>query len=205
MENDNKITDEIEKVGYRHLCPVSELIQGDKIHKCIRNVPIIYRWWFPEDSPIMNYLREYVKSHAEDHKMKYLLEHGLRRITIGSTEYYALYFGKSDEGRTRFSRHINGPEKDSTLRKTIRAILTLMKDRECNRKKRIYDILSECYFEWTEFLDEDKNLIHSFEVMAIAIGYYPLNLDDNPSISEDKWGAKITEQRTILNKTPITK
>ena len=80
-----------------------------------------------------------------------------------------------------------------------------MKDRECNRKKRIYDILSECYFEWTEFLDEDKNLKHSFEVMAIAIGYYPLNLDDNPSISEDKWGAKITEQRTILNKTPITK
>lgn len=194
MENDNKITDEIEKVGYRHLCPVSELIQGDKIHKCIRNVPIIYRWWFPDKSPIIEYLREYVKSHAKDYKMKYLLDNGLRKITIGNCEYNALYFGKSDKGRTRFSNHDKGSEEDSTLRKTIRAILTLIKDKDCDNIEKIDDILSKCYFEWTEFLREDGQLIDCFEVMAIAIGYYPLNLKDNPRISKD-WRDTISNAR----------
>lgn len=215
MANSIMVTDLVEKVGCRHLCPVSELKSGRKIDERIREVPILYRWWFPEKSLIMDYLRDYVNSHAEDYKMKYLLEHGLRKIKIGDTEYCALYFGKSDTGRTRFKNHVKGAEDDSTLRKTIRAILTLMNDKDCDNVKRIDDILSECYYEWTEFLDQDGLLIDSFEVMAISLGYYPLNLEDNPSVSsnldgdfsvsEDNWVRKIMEQRKNLKEIPIIK
>lgn len=201
MANDFNITDLIEEVGCRHLCPVSELFNDNKIHKRIREESILYRWWFPQDSPIMDYLCDYAKNHAE---VKYMIKHGLRKIKIGKRYYFALYLGKSDRGRTRFSSHVKGPENDSTLRRTIRAILTLMKDKECNSKKRIDDILTKCYFEWTEFLGEDGWLIDCFEVMAIAIGCYPLNLDDNPSASKG-WASEITKKRKEIKDIPIIK
>ena len=193
MANSIMVTDRVEKVGCRHLCPVSELKRGRNIDERIREVPILYRWWFPEKSLIMDYLRDYVNSHAEDYKMKYLLEHGLRKITIGTTEYYALYLGKSENGKNRFLHHLRGPEKDSTLRKTIKAILSRLQDEDISKEK-INKVLSECYYEWTEFLDEDGKLIDSFEVMTISMGYYPLNLDDNPLISK-KWYSTISDAR----------
>ena len=79
---------------------------------------------------------------------------------------------------------MKGAIKNSTLRKSISAILFLLKDKDCNQKNRINEMLIPCYFEWMEFLGEDEILIDSFEIMAISIGHYPLNLEDNPSVSK---------------------
>jgi hypothetical protein len=48
-----------------------------------------------------------------------------------------------------------------------------------------------------EFLEDDRELIDSFEMMAIAIGYYPLNMEGNTSISEE-WKKSIVDRRKEL-------
>ena len=177
--------DLLDKIGQHHLCLAAELKHGKRHDDILQDVSILYRWWFPKTSPIMTYLNRYVHENPNDYQMRYLLEHGLQAMEIGNSTYYALYFGKSTEGRTRFKKHINGPIKNSTIRKTIRAILHLLKDKDYNKKERISSVLTPCYFEWMEFLNEDAKLIDSFEIMAITVGHYPLNLEDNSSVSKE--------------------
>ena len=156
--------------------------------------PILYRWWFPSDSPIVAYLKDYITKHPEDIDMKYMYSR-LKKKEIGYTIYYALYFGKSINGRKRFGQHIRGPIKQSTLRETLRAVLSL-KGEICT-EERISDELQKCYYEWMEFCEDDRELIDCFEMMAIAIGYYPLNMEGNTSISEE-WKKSIVDRRKEL-------
>lgn len=156
--------------------------------------PILYRWWFPSDSPIVAYLKDYITKHPEDIDMKYMYSR-LKKKEIGYTIYYALYFGKSTNGRKRFGQHIRGPIKQSTLRETLRAVLSL-KGEICT-EERISDELQKCYYEWMEFCEDDRELIDCFEMMAIAIGYYPLNMEGNTSISEE-WKKSIVDRRKEL-------
>jgi len=154
----------------------------------------LYRWWFPEDSPIVIYLENYIERHPEDIDMHYVYAR-LKRKELNDKVYYALYFGKSIDGRKRFGQHTRGPVKQSTLRETLRAILSIQG--LAYAEQNISDILCKCYYEWMEFMPEDYELIDSFEMMAIAIGYYPLNLDGNSSISEP-WKAAIMDKRKEL-------
>ena len=101
----------------------------------------------------------------------------------------------STNGRKRFGQHIRGPIKQSTLRETLRAVLSL-KGEICT-EERISDELQKCYYEWMEFCEDDRELIDCFEMMAIAIGYYPLNMEGNTSISEE-WKKSIVDRRKEL-------
>lgn len=182
-------------IGQHYIYAVPDLYIGNRLRTDILSEEhFLYRWWFPSNSPILKYLEEYLKAHPEDVDMHYV-QARLKKKKIGDETYYALYFGKSIDGRKRFGQHTRGPVKQSTLRETLRAILSIQ-GLPCSEED-ISAELRRCYYEWMEFLPEDYELIDSFEMMAIAIGYYPLNLDGNSSISEP-WKAAIMDKRKEL-------
>lgn len=182
-------------IGQHYIYAVKDLYNGNKLKtELLSEEHFLYRWWFPAESPIVKYLEAYLAKHPEDIDMHYVYSR-LKRKTIGETTYFALYFGKSTNGRKRFGQHTRGNVKQSTLRETLRAILEL-KGNPCE-EENISDVLNDCYYEWMEFLEEDYELIDSFEMMAIAIGYYPLNFDGNNSISES-WKTAIVNKRKKL-------
>jgi hypothetical protein len=82
--------------------------------------------------------------------------------------------------------------KSSTLRRTIHALLTKNHPLLAN-EDFISEILSKCYYEWMELSDEHE-LLDAFEMMAISLGCYPLNLDGHVAISKD-WKELIETQR----------
>ena len=181
--------------GQHYICAVKELYNGNKLKtELISEEHFLYRWWFPAESPIVKYLEAYLAQHPEDIDMRYVYSR-LKRKMIGETTYFALYLGKSTNGRKRFGQHTRGTIKQSTLRETLRAILEL-NGNPC-KEEGISNVLNDCYYEWMEFLEEDHELIDSFEMMAIAIGYYPLNFDGNNSISES-WKTAIIHKRKEL-------
>ena len=171
---------------------VKNLYNGNKLRADILSEEhFLYRWWFPEDSPVVAYLENYLAQHTEDIDMHYVYAR-LKRQELNNKTYYALYFGKSTNGRKRFGQHMRGSVKQSTLRETLCAIQEL-NGNPC-AEEEINNILNECYYEWMEFMPEDHELIDSFEMMAIAIGYYPLNLEGNSSISKP-WKTAIMDKR----------
>jgi len=179
------------RIGQHYIYAVPDLFKGKNLRTDILSEEhFLYRWWFPSNSPIVKYLEDYLKANPEDADMHYV-HYRLKKKEIANTTYYALYFGKSTDGRNRFGQHMRGPVKQSTLRETLRAILSIQ-GLPCTESD-ITNVLRQCYYEWMEFLPEDYELIDCFEMMAIAISYYPLNLDGNSSISE-------TWKNDILNK-----
>ena len=138
--------------------------------------PILYRWWFPETSKVVKILREWKGSD---------LLAGVQTREFEGTTYYALYFGKSNNGYRRFCQHSTGNVHTSTLRRTIHSLLT---DEEYNKpmhEKQIDEILKDCYFEWAVIDKEEESLVECIEAICIVHGTYPLNIDGNPAIDED--------------------
>lgn len=181
----------IKPMGKYCICAASELYKDHKLSQELAEEYYLYRWWFPSSSPIVIFLKEYVEQHPEDEEMRHLHCH-LKQCKIAGTIYSALYFGKSTNGRERFKKHIKGPMKNSTLRRTIYSLLAHMPT-EQQTEERISEILGECYYEWIE-LPNDHELMGPFETMAIALGGYPLNLDGNHHLSSG-WKNKIVQER----------
>ena len=181
-----------------HIFAVSDLCPNKRIQtKLLPEVPYIYRWWFPADSLPMQLLQQHISNNPKDIVMDYVNKR-LKRQIFGEKEYYALYVGKSKNGRNRFTEHIHGSVRLSTLRKTIAAILLLMKQEVT--QVNITNVLRECYFEWIELKNnytDDSELMDCLEMMAITIGHYPLNMEGNTSISEE-WKKAIMDQRKEL-------
>ena len=187
---------QISQIGQHYMCAVSELYKDNKLTSSpLRDEYLLYRWWFPHSSLVMDYLRDYIAQNPEDIVMKSVFAR-IKTKVINNQTYYALYLGKSIHGRTRFRNHIVGPMKSSTLRRTIYALLTKNHPLQAN-EDCISEILSKCYYEWMEFCEDDRELIDCFEMMAIAIGYYPLNMEGNTSISEE-WKKSIVDRRKEL-------
>ena len=156
--------------------------------------PILYRWWFPEESAVMDILTQYSHSDAE---MATLLQHVETR-EIENKTYYALYFGKSNNGYHRYSQHSTGNVHISTLRRTLYGLcLTENEAKQYikEREEEITRMLQECYYEWIPF-DEEGKLVECVESICIALGKYPLNLDGNPAIS-DSWREYVMEKRKL--------
>ena len=77
--------------------------------------PGVYRWWFPKDNA------EELLSHFKNRVL--LKDVKLQERKIKGKQYVALYFGISSDMRRRIRWHIRGPFTNSTLRRTLRAIL----------------------------------------------------------------------------------
>ena len=173
------------------------VLDGMRLHKVgvegdipIPHIPILYRWWFPEDSEVLQVIRDFS---LNDPELAGLLEKVDERL-IDRKSYYALYFGKSNDGNRRFKNHISGNVHHSTLRLTLYGLCI---DRHYDKVKeeQVSQILRECYFEWVPFTEEAV-LVECLEGICIAVGNYPLNIDGNPSIS-CTWRRHLLDVRNI--------
>ena len=156
--------------------------------------PVLYRWWFPEGAAVMDVLTQYSHSDAE---MATLLQQVETR-EIENKTYYALYFGKSNNGYHRYSQHSTGNVYISTLRRTLYGLcLTENGEKQYikEREEEITRMLQECYYEWIPFDNEGK-LVECVESICIALGKYPLNVDGNPAIS-NQWRDYLLEKRKL--------
>ena len=175
-------------------CAVSELYKDNKLcTDLLHEEYYLYRWWFPMNSPIVIFIKGYIEQHPEDKEMQFVYDH-LKQQKIGDDMFCALYFGKSTNGRERFKKHIKGPMRNSTLRRTIYAILMQMPN-ESHSEEHISELLSQCYYEWIE-LPNDHELMGPFETIAIAMGGYPLNIEGNHLVST-AWIQCMTQERKI--------
>ena len=162
--------------------------------------PILYRWWFAGNSKPMIALKKYLDEHPTDIEMQQLFSQLEERKFEGKKQkYYALYFGKSNNGYRRYIQHSTGNVHTSTLRHTLYG-LCLTENGESLYSKQldkeeITRILRECYFEWLPFNEEGK-LVECVEGICIALGKYPLNVDGNPAIS-DQWREYVMDKRKL--------
>lgn len=154
--------------------------------------PILYRWWFPEDAEVVKLI---LKRGTKDAALAKFIEQ-IHTCTINGKLYYAIYFGKSNKGYRRYIQHAKGNAHVSTIRHTLYG-LCIGNKYDKAKEQLIDEILEKCYFEWISFKDEEY-LIECIEVICIALGSYPLNIDGNPSISE-KWREHILESRKLKN------
>lgn len=156
--------------------------------------PILYRWWFPEGSAVMDVLTQYSHSNAE---MAILIRQ-FETCKIENKTYYALYFGKSNNGYRRYIQHSTGNVHTSTIRHTLYGLcLTENGEKQYikEREEEITHMLQECYYEWMPF-DEEGKLVECVESICIALGKYPLNVDGNPAIS-DQWREYVMDKRKL--------
>ena len=154
---------------------------------------ILYRWWFPSNSIVVSALNKQCKKYPE---LTALLNEVETR-TIDGQLYYALYFGKSNNGYHRYCQHTTGNVHLSTLRHTIYG-LCIGDTYDKTKEPLITDILRQCYCEWISFENEGK-LVECIEGICIALGKYPLNVDGNPAIS-DGWCKELMAKRKLKNK-----
>lgn len=146
--------------------------------------PILYKWWFHEDSKIMKVLRTY-----GDYIQFERIEKKIIDDTCGT--YYALYLGKGINGKRRLKSHLSKHKRTSTLRRTISALLQTIDENE------ITNSLSTCYYEWCE-LDCDNVCLENIEKEEIEKGYFPLNLKDNPN-TDNRLKEVIRNNRKTFN------
>ena len=145
-------------------------------------------------------LKKYLDEHPTDIEMQQLFSQLEERKFEGKKQkYYALYFGKSNNGYRRYIQHTTGNVHTSTIRHTLYG-LCLTENGESLYSKQldkeeITRILRECYFEWLPFNEEGK-LVECVESICIALGKYPLNVDGNPAIS-DSWREYVMEKRKL--------
>lgn len=151
---------------------------------------ILYRWWFPEKSPVMDAIRDFAK---KDKELAALLKQ-VETCKIEGKTYYALYFGKSNNGYRRYCQHTTGNVHLSTIRHTVYG-LCIGEKYDKAKEDQITDILKDCYYEWISFKGED-NLVECVEGICIALGKYPLNVDGNPAIRE-KWREHLMDIRKL--------
>lgn len=169
-------------------------------YKKVPNKPILYRWWFPEDSPVLKKIYEYIEEQKDKELATFLAEKVEKRSDLGDGKmYYALYFGQSIKGHKRLRQHIKKTVRVSTVRHTVFGLVYgeyNIANKEKNERK-IDEILQHCYCEWTDICD-DANLVVCFESICIALGNYVLNIDGNPAITEN-WRKKLLEVREKSN------
>ena len=152
---------------------------------------ILYRWWFPQNSPVMGELTDFAK---KDKELTALLKQ-VETCQIEGKTYYALYFGKSNNGYRRYCQHTTGNVHLSTIRHTIYG-LCIGEKYDKAKEPLITELLQQCYYEWIEFPEKEGKLVECIEGICIALGKYPLNVDGNPAISE-KWREYVMDKRKL--------
>ena len=159
--------------------------------------PVLYRWWFPANSEVVTMLSEWK---GKDSKKPINLLDGVLTREIDGKTYYALYFGKSNDGYRRFMQHSKGNLHTSTLRRTIHSLLTDEKYNKPIREQQIDEILQDCYFEWAVIEKEEESLVECIEAICIVHGTYPLNIDGNPAINQTWRDYMMNERGKVKDK-----
>lgn len=151
-------------------------------NKTLSNVeskPGVYRWWFPEDE------WDIIRNVFDDPSL--IDDSKLLKDTINDVKYVALYIGKSKKLKRRIKQHVEGPDRHSTLRRSIKATLRP----NSNGKNAIDHCLDKCYWEWCYCPCPDTREVAELHQHKIA---YPLNIKDNYTVSP-KWIANLKRLR----------
>ena len=152
---------------------------------CVEPRPGVYRWWFPIQKATEILCGFKNKDLAQTMNF-------MTRDIQGDT-YIGLYFGISNDMRRRIRWHIIGPFKSSTLRRTLRAIVSPNDDDEA-AKTKVNDIIDKCYWEW-EYLDSSSQA-EALETTELAQDKfaYPLNISKNKTVPA-QWVAELKARR----------
>lgn len=176
---------------------------GEAMNKQENPLPptaVLYRWWFPEDSPVWKVITDYHQKHIKDDIVFAEFFKHIEQCTIKGKTYYALYFGKSNKGSRRYNQHTKGTVGNSTIRHTVYGLLFPNKQYDPDKEQKISDIVHQCYCEWVAIDGaEGANWIGCLESICIALGNYPLNVDGNPAIGK-AWRKVLLNARKISKK-----
>lgn len=115
----------------------------------------------------------------------------LNKREIDGQKYYALYFGASNDLRKRFNQHLQKTARQSTLRHTLKALLS--NDSVCTEDAISQFFCDFCYCEWVETKDESTAKEIKMQELSRSDKYYPLNILGNKAIP-----AEIAEQLSSL-------
>ena len=138
----------------------------------VPQLPGCYRWWFRLDGAI-----ELLKNVPNIDWTK------IQTININNLTYYALYIGIAEKTKTsnlceRLKKHIKGSVDNSSLRKTISALLG------CVPEKDISDFIDEyCYVDFEEMESGEK--AEEIETYELSQNYYPLNYNKNKVVDKN--------------------
>ena len=147
--------------------------------------PGVYRWWFPKDNA------EELLSHFKNRVL--LKDVKLQERKIKGKQYVALYFGISSDMRRRIRWHIRGPFTNSTLRRTLRAILAPNTNDDA-AASIVNQWLDSCYWGWdyTDTAEIAEQL--ETEKLAQQKFAYPLNISKNETMPT-AWIAELKNLR----------
>ena len=147
--------------------------------------PGVYRWWFPKTKA-----EELLAHFKNQNSLKGKI---LQERTINGKQYVALYFGISNDMHRRIRWHIRGPFRSSTLRRTLRAILTPITDDD-KAASIVNQWLDSCYWEW-DYTDtaEKAEQVETAELAQQKFAY-PLNISKNETMPA-AWIAELKNLR----------
>ena len=178
VENNTIVVNKIYRLMREKMHSVREILSNPKI---VPTDPVLYRWWVPCDGCVINSLLQKSK---EFPCLRPILEN-MEMSLLDNKPYYAIYFGKSENGKTRIvTQHIKGNVGNSTIRHTLYGILINDKYNP-NNEDCISKIMENTYFEWHSFKQTETELIVPLEAICIALGNYPLNIDGNCAVNKD--------------------
>ncbi len=148
--------------------------------------PGVYRWWFPKTKA-----EELLAHFKNQNSLKGKI---LQERKINGKQYVALYFGISNDMSRRIRWHIRGPFKSSTLRRTLRAILTPNTTDDDTAASIVNQWLDKCYWEW-DYTDtvESAEQLETAELAQQEFAY-PLNISKNETMPA-AWIAELKELR----------
>lgn len=165
----------------------------------IKKQPGAYRWWFPKEEAkelleLANFKSEMLKGKRK-----------LKERKIDGETYIAMYYGRSDNMRSRICNHLVGPFGESTLRKTIGSIYATKIDIDdarllvANVDDLVDELIDKCYWEY-EYVESGKEA-ENMEKEALAQNEiaYPLNIKANNTVIP-KWKNYLTGLRNDFEK-----
>ena len=142
--------------------------------QAVEKRPGVYRWWFPKTKA-----EELLAHFKNQNSLKGKI---LKERKINGKQYVALYFGISNDMSRRIRWHIRGPFKSSTLRRTLRAILTPNTTDDDTAASIVNQWLDKCYWEW-DYTDtvESAEQLETAELAQQEFAY-PLNISKNETM-----------------------
>ena len=170
---------------------VSTFAKGEIISKkfvVVANTPGYYRCWFPE--LIANIILAQFKTNG-NYKGK------LQTKTINGKVYICLYIGSAKDLNSRIYTHLHGVFGDSTLRKTLWAILA-SNEIERGAEYMVNQVLDNCYFEWVYTDSEQQAVDCEKSELSQSTYCYPLNIQNNTTMPKE-WINELKEMRNHIH------
>ncbi|MDY6387490.1 MAG: GIY-YIG nuclease family protein [Fibrobacter sp.] len=119
--------------------------------------PGIYKWWAPQEKMLEILKKMNVELRA--------IENEIETKSIESQKLYCIYVGQAKNLKDRLKNHIGGSIRNSTLRKSLGAILWNGEDSD-GLKKKINKFMDDFFVEYEQVDEFDLDRIESSEIRS---------------------------------------